>query len=150
MAGEWHRAKGDETRRIPRGGVDGCGGGVPIFLLPDGVGLNGLFLGLSTLLLTDGVRLDFDLCIPIGLFGLEDPSPIEDKFPVDVADFSLQTSGFSGATGLGILESHGRFGDGGCTTGDFMDERDVGPAMMPSATCLMSLLHLSHKFKLFP
>ena len=30
--------------------------------------------------------------------------------------------------------------------GDFMDE--VGPAMIPSATCLMSLLHLSHKFKL--
>ena len=29
-----------------------------------------------------------------------------------------------------------------------MGEWDVGPAMMPSATCLMSLLHLSHKFRL--
>ena len=55
---------------------------------PGGVGLKGLLFGLSTLLLTDGVKLDFERCIPIGLFGLEDPS-IEDKLPVDVADFNL-------------------------------------------------------------
>ena len=46
VAGEWDRARGDETRLIPRGGVDGCGGGVPMFR--PGVGLRGLFLGLST------------------------------------------------------------------------------------------------------
>ena len=78
-----------------------------------GVGLRGLFLGLSTFLLTDGVKLDFDRCIPIGLFGRDDPSPIEVKLLVDVADFNLYTSGFSGATGLGIFESQGWFGDGG-------------------------------------
>ena len=58
-------------------------------MLPDGVGLRGLFLGLSTFLVTDGVKLDFDLCIPIGLFGREEPSPIEVKLLVEVADFNL-------------------------------------------------------------
>ena len=33
-------------------------------------------------------------------------------FPVDVADFSLWMLGFSGI-GLGILDSHGKSGDGG-------------------------------------
>ena len=113
VAGEWDLARGEETRLIPRGGVAGCGGGVPILRFADGVGLRGLCLGLSTLLLTDGVKLDFDRCIPIGLLGLEDPSPIVDKLPVDVADFNLYTSGFSGPTGLGIFETHGRLGDGG-------------------------------------
>ena len=32
--------------------------------------------------------------------------------------------------------------------GDFIDpEVEVGPAIMPSATCLISLLHLSHKLR---
>lgn len=48
-----------------------------------------MFLGLSTFLVTEGVKLDFDLCIPIGLFGREEPSPIEVKLLVEVADFNL-------------------------------------------------------------
>ena len=32
--------------------------------------------------------------------------------------------------------------------GDFTVDNEVGPAIIPSATCLMSLLHLSHKLKL--
>ena len=31
--------------------------------------------------------------------------------------------------------------------GDFIADVEFGPAIMPSATCLISLLHLSHKFR---
>jgi len=65
---------------------------------------------------------------------------------VEVADFSLCTVGFSGPTGRGILESQGRSGEGGaCNLGEGLL---LGPAMMPSATFWISLLHLSHNFNL--
>ena len=48
-----------------------------------------MFLGLSTFLLTDGVKFDFDRCMPMGLFGRDEPSPIDVKLLVDVADFNL-------------------------------------------------------------
>ena len=110
--------------------------------LPRGGGDKGLWgpWGLRTpRLLTLGVRLDFDLCMTAGLLGRL-WSPREDKFPVDVADLRRYTSGFSGCcTGLGILDNQGRSGEGGWC---------LGPAMIPSATCLMSKLHLSHRLRL--
>ena len=100
-----------------------------------------LRLGTSENLLGDGSRLDLDLCITgrqlAGLFDLWE------RFPVEVADLSLLTSGFSMGQGRGILETQGVSGEGGAITG----ERG-GPAMMPAATCWMSLSHLSHRFRL--
>ena len=99
-----------------------------------------LKLGESTLRPIVGVRVDFDLCIPAGLLGRD---PTESKLPVDVADFNLCTVGFSG-TGLGIFDNHGKSGEGGAwILGD-----GLGPATMPSATCLMSRLHLSQRLSL--
>ena len=86
----------------------GWGGGVPV-TLPLGGGLKVWLLGLNTRRLTDGVRLDFDLCMPAGLRGLESR---DDKLPVEVAAFKRWTSGFSG-TGRGILDIHGMSGEGG-------------------------------------
>lgn len=94
-----------------------------------------------------GVMLDFDLW-SIGLLGREST----ERFPMDVADFSLLTLGFSG-TGRGIFDSHGISGLGGATLvivvamealvvlddDDDKDEVDCineacGPAKTPSAT----------------
>ena len=100
-----------------------------------------LRLGTSENLLGDGSRLDLDLCITgrqlAGLFDLWE------RFPVEVADLSLLTSGFSMGQGRGILETQGVSGEGGAMTG----ERG-GPAMMPAATWWMSLSHLSHRLRL--
>lgn len=95
---------------------------------------------------TDGVKLDFDLCIMLtGLLGWPLP-PKDRRLPVDVAAFNLCTVGFSG-TGRGIFDSHGKSGEGGaCTLGDGLGLLGIGPATMPSATFCISLLHLSHNF----
>ena len=100
-----------------------------------------LRLGSNENLLGEGSRLDLDLCITgRELAGLLD---LWERLPVEVADFSLLTSGFSRGQGRGIFETQGVSGDGGAMTG----ERG-GPAMMPAATCWMSLSHLSHRFRL--
>ena len=114
--------------------------------LPLGGGLRGLLGGLRTpLRLTEGVRLDFERCITAGLLGRPPPPPLPpttERLPVEVADFNRWTSGFS--TGLGILDSQGMSGEGGWCLGVGVG----GPAMIPSATCLMSRLHLSHRLRL--
>ena len=77
--------------------------GLPL-LKPEG-------LPLRDFLPTDGVKLDFDLCIMLtGLLGRCPPR--ERRLPVDVAAFNLCTVGFSG-TGRGIFDNHGKSGEGG-------------------------------------
>ena len=140
MTGAGDLARGEGARLLPTGGVLGWGGGVPMFRLTGG-GVR-LMLGSRENLFGDGSRLDLDLCITGSeLAGLLD---LWERFPVEVADFSLLTSGFSmGGQGRGILDTQGVSGDGGAMTG----ERG-GPAMMPAATCWMSLSHLSHRLRL--
>ena len=62
-----------------------------------------LRLGTSENLLGDGSRLDLDLCITgrqlAGLFDLWE------RFPVEVADLSLLTSGFSMGQGRSALDA---------------------------------------------
>ena len=97
-----------------------CGGGVL------------LILGNSdSLWYDDGSKFDLDLCMTGSwLAGLLDLL-LTDKLPVDVADFSLLTSGgSSGAHGRGILDTQGVSGDGGAIIGD----DDEGPDIMPAAT----------------
>ena len=90
-----------------------------------------------------GSRFDFDLCIRSVTTGLCERGLLNDRLPVDVAPFSLLTSGFSIGHGRGIFETHGVSGEGGQITGD-----RGGPEMMPAATWWMSLSHLSQRFKL--
>ena len=136
--GDCDRARGELTRRTADpngapsgGGVDGCGGGVPTSFLPT---WRGLLAEDVAFLPCDGVRLDFDLCISPEedddgeelWWGLWDR--FSERFPMDEADLSLCTLGFSGTkTGLGILESQGMSGEGGCSFGE-------GPSSTPLAT----------------
>ena len=73
-------------------------------------------------------KLDLDLCMTgKPLAGLLDLLPT-DRFPVDVADLSLLTSGFSnGGHGRGIFETQGVSGDGGAIICD----DGGGPEIMP-------------------
>ena len=76
-----------------------------------------------------GVMFDLDLWPnPMGLLDLFSM----ERLPMEVADLSLWTSGFSG-TGLGIFETQGVSGEGGASSGEG-DDGKGGPSMMPLAT----------------
>ena len=112
MTGAGDLARGEGALLLPTGGVLGWGGGVPMFRLTGG-GVR-LRLGSSENLFGDGSRLDLDLCITgRELAGLLD---LWERFPVEVADFSLLTSGFSMGQGRGIFDTHGVSGDGGAAS----------------------------------
>ena len=106
----------------------GCGGGVPRSRRAGGgvdipvrpVANENLF-GL-------GSRLDFERCICGMPLGLLDRLVSEERFPVLVAPFSRDTSGFSIGQGRGILETQGVSGEGGAMAGA------EGGARMPAAT----------------